>query len=421
MKKLVVIIIVGILAFQSCKKDNLTNEDPVGGSYCSKAKFQVSFNSSLIPSSITEDCVGNILIIGKKQGLICMVKLNSSGRLLWEKTYQNMPYNISSVVTLSDNSIILSSYQNNTREQISNQTDLNNVFIQDTIINPYYCTPSFTIGNFHGEGYNVKSKSYLTKFDNDGNIVWQNNYDECIGNANSIIVNKSGNINMVTMKLKGYVPILVFDNNGVFQDSIKYPLNDNVLAIYEIDKDGNTLWKKEIDNIYNSAYSELASNIEIKQSNNYLLIKTQKQVLYLDATGILKSDYIVQNQYCNNKNISFSANSDLILVSGQYITIDTNVMNYIYNNYIQRLNESQNIEWNHLTDQLLLDNSENNYITINPDSSIVTYYDKSSSYLWEFSSSSLGATIINCNNGITSATNIGGQLIITRTNNLGDY
>lgn len=260
MKNLFVIIIIGLIIVQSCKKVD-PQDNPIATQSCSKAKFQTSITDYMTPCSITEDGDNNILVLGNKEGKISLLKIDTLGAVVWNKSYPNLSGIATKVIVLNDNSIVISSFQNNIIEPIPNLPDINSVFIQISNFLIMGCNPIYKLGNI--DGYTIKSKSFVTKLDKDGNTLWTNSYDEEIGYGKSILKNNNGNINLVTMKLKGRVPILVYDNLGVFQDTINYPENDNIVNVYELDKNGNLIWEKEIQNIYNRGYDELSSNLDL--------------------------------------------------------------------------------------------------------------------------------------------------------------
>ena len=358
--------------------------------------------------------------MGNKEGKLCLIKIDTAGEIVWNKAYPSLTGIASKVIVLNDNSIVVSSYQNNEIEPITNLPAINSVFIQKSYGLPnLYCTIYYEIGDI--DGYNVKSETNLTKLDKEGNILWSNNYEECIGKGNSIIKNSNGNINLVTLKLKGRVPILVFDGNGVFQDTINYPEDDSTLCLYEIASDGNTLWKKEIKHIYNTGYDHLTTSIDVQQTNNNLLVKTEKNTIFFNGSGDVINTFVNHYEHCNNVNSILSGKDDAILISGCYVTIDTIYIHSVFNNYIQRLDDSQNIIWESQNDEILLDNSDGKFITLTSDSTMIKIYDNNGSELWNFSSPASEESIINCNDGLTSVKSENGQLVVTRTNGSGEY
>lgn len=419
MKKLFALLFIGLLITQSCKKDNQGNNDPINANTGSKAKFQTSIPDLMTPCSIIEDCNNNILVLGNKEGKTCLIKIDTSGAIIWNKSYPTLSGIASKLIALNDNSIVISSFQNNTIEQLTNLPNINNVWIQNSNPSLLNCNPSYEYGTI--DGYTIKSKSFITRLDKNGNILWTKSFDESIGNGKSILKNSNGNINLVTMKLKGRVPILVYDSNGIFQDTINYPENDNTVFLYELDMNGNSLWKKEIKNIYNRGYDELSSSLDLQQTNSSLLVKTEKNTIYVNgATNVIKN-YTNHSEFCNNKNISLSGISNSIILSGSYITIDTISMNYKFNNYIQKINETQNIVWEFINSDIILDNNGNRFIALSSDSLSINIYDNSCSFIKSFTTPASHIGIVNCNNGITTVKKSNNQLIVTRTNSLGEY
>lgn len=412
------IVIIVFIMMSGCEKDN-QGDDGNSPSYCSKSKFQTSITDLMIPTSINEDSENSIIVLGNNGGKISIIKLDTLGREIWNKTYSNIPGIASEIIALDDNSIIVSSYKKNEVEPITNLPVLDNVWIQDSYFTVFNCEPHFILGSV--DGYNVISETYLTRLDKNGNVIWTNNFEGCLGKGNSILKNSQGNINLITLKLKGRVPILVYDNNGVFQDTVRYPEDDNTLCFYNINKDGSTLWKKEFDNIYNFGYDEVSTKIDIQETNNYQIIKTEKNILYLSKSGDSIKNHKIHDEYCNNTNKSMCGYGSKILVSGLYITIDTVITNYHYNNYIQQLSEQGNVIWEIENEDILLDYYSDRILTKSKDSAKMNVYDIDGSILWSLTSPSSKISILNCSKGLTSVENINGQLIITRTNDMGEF
>jgi len=419
MKKLFALLFIGLLIVQSCKKDNQENNDPINTISCSKSKFQTSISDLMTPSSVTEDYENNIYVLGNKEGEICIIKIDTSGAIVWNKSYPTLTGIASKLIVLNDNSIVISSFQNNTIEPITNLPDINNVWIQNSNLSLIDCNPYYELGDI--DGYNIISQSFITRLDKNGNILWTNSYEECVGRGKSILRNSNGNINLVTMKLKGRVPILVYDSNGVFQDTINYPENDNIVNLYELDKNGSLLWIKEIKNIFNHGYAELSSNLDLQQTNNTLLVKTEKNIFFINVASDEIKSYTNHSEFCNNKNISLGGMFNSIVLSGYYITIDTISTSYKINNYIQKIDETQNIVWDFANSDIILDNNGNKFIAMSSDSLSINIYDDNCLLIKSFTTPASHIGIINCNNGITTVKKSNNQLIVTRTNSLGEY
>jgi len=417
MKKVLLVLLVGILVAQSCKKDKEDiEEEVVTITYCSKQKFQTTIADMMKPVSIIEDDSNNIIILGEKQGEICLIKVDTLGAEIWNKSFPDIPGIASEVIALDDNSILISSYINNETETIP--PVVTNVWLGRVFSLLEACEMNYQLGD--ADGYSVKSEMYLTRLDRNGSLLWTNTYNECLGNGNSIIRNSKGDINMATIKLKGRYPELVYDSNGVFQDTVNYFFDKNIVFLYEISKEGNTVWKKEFNNIYNRAFDELFATIEIQETNDNILLKTEKNTFFLTSSGDIEGKYINHEDYCNNKNKVLCADANTVLVSGVNIRHDS-ILYLVFNYYIQRLDNSQGISWEIETDDVLLDNYDDIFITLSSDSTVISMYKNDGIKQWNSSIISSPTSIINCIKGVSTVMSSNGQLIITRTNAEGEF
>lgn len=117
--KLFCIIIIDLIILQAYKKDDEIIDVTIT-TICSKSKFQSSISDLIIPTSIYEDDENNIVVLDNKGGEINIIKLDTIGEVIWNKTYLNIPDIASNIIILDNNSIIVSSYKNNEIEPIAN-------------------------------------------------------------------------------------------------------------------------------------------------------------------------------------------------------------------------------------------------------------------------------------------------------------
>jgi len=313
----------------------------------------------------------------------------------------------------------VSSFKPNSILPLDNLPPFNNVWIQVSYLGLFNCKPFYDYGSV--DGYTIKSEAYLTRIDDKGNILWTKQYDECLGKGNSIIRNSVGCLSMVTMKLKGRVPIPVYNQNGIFQDTVNYPEDDNTVCFYIIGKDGNTLLRREIGNVFNRGYSEISIPVDIQEMSSNYVIKTEKNTIILSNTGIVVSRYTNHEAHCNNKNNSMCSHGNTLLVSGYHVTLDTFLLSIRYYHYIQRLSSAVSVLWEIETDDALKDVYADRFVTISSDFRRLKMYSITGSKLWSLTNPGTGVVKINCSKGVTMAKMVGGQLSITRTNSAGEY
>lgn len=419
MKKLFWVAIIGLLIAQGCKKDDnngIINLSPS----CSESIFQISISDMWNPMSITEDSKNNIIVLCNKNNETILIKVDTMGNVIWNKSYPNVPGYASEVITLSDNSILFTSYMYNETEPIANLPYIQNVYVQQAGLSNS-CDPIFEFAA-PIDGYLVKSNSYLTKLDCNGNVLWTNHYEESLGGGTSMFENSQGNICFLTMKLYGRIPTLVYDDYGIFTDTVRYPNDENTLCFYTIDGNGNTLLHKEIPNVYNNEYDRVSTKINLQEINNFSVINAEKNIIFLNFSGDVVKKEIIHEDYCNNINRSMCGDENTILVSGGYATYDPNTMSYQGYQYIQQLSSQGNIDWEIENNDLVLDYYSDRFIANSYDNTKLKMYDDNGSLLWVLTSPGIMVGIINCNKGVSSAvTNIDGDLIITRTNAEGEF
>ena len=406
---------------QGCKKDdNYGVFTPTSITSCSESTFQILISDMWNPTSITEDGNNNIIVLCDKNDETIIIKVDTNGNVIWNKSYPNIPGRALEVITLRDNSILFTSYMYNETEPIANLPVFQNVYVQQAGLSNS-CDPNFEFA-VPIDGYLVNSNSYLTKLDSNGNVMWTNHYAEGLVGGSSMFENSQGNICFVTMKLYGRIPEPVYDNYGVFQDTVLYPTDKNTLSFYTIGVNGNTLLHKEITNVYNSEYDRISTKINLQEINNYNIIQTEKNIMFLNSSGDIVKYEIIHEEYCTNINKSMCADGNTILVSGLYAAYDTTTMVYQNNQYIQQLSAQGNIDWEIANNDLVLDYYSDRFIANGFDDNNLKMYDNNGNLLWELTSPGPMVGIINCNKGITSAlTNIDGDLIITRTNADGEF
>lgn len=94
---------------------------------------------------------------------------------------------------------------------------------------------------------------------------------------------------------------------------------------------------------------------------------------------------------------------------------------YEYHNYLQKIDESQSVVWEFENSDLILDYNSNRFIALSSDFSSINIYDNDCNFIMSSTTLASDIAIINCNNGITTVKKINNQIIVTRTNSLGEY
>jgi hypothetical protein len=210
----------------------------------------------------------------------------------------------------------------------------------------------------------------------------------------------SGNIILMGYLNYGSQGQPVYDNHGIFQDTINYPKDSNKLFLYELDNSGNINWQKSLNNIFDN-YSEYFGDRNIVYNNSYIVVGMPRDILVFDHQGNELKRFIPISPWCNNEILSISkTENDNIYVSGSYFWKNDTLQTYTKYLYFSKININNNEIWKKDM-QGNLTYLSNNAVAIHSDT-IGSVYDNSGNLL--YSSNYLKTNCISktCNNGYIS-------------------
>lgn len=276
------LFIICVLFLSACKKENLNNSPTTNSNnnICSSSSYETPLNNIYFPYSIDEDNDGNTYLLGQYLNQTKIIKIDNTGNIVWEKDSMYIPGTAVQLSILNDNSLIVVSYDDNV---IYSSSFFMQAFYQNGIIASHNCVNSY---EWNDQCYTVgiTAKTYVSKLSSNADVIWTKDFNESYVKGKCLI-EQNNNLLFITMKLNGKQPIFVFDSFGVFQDTVNYPIDKNIIEIYCLDLNGNINWEKQIENIYNIGYEQVVWGIDAIITNNNIVIKTTKELIILDNCG----------------------------------------------------------------------------------------------------------------------------------------
>ena len=319
-KYIVLVLFVIFGTIFSCKKNQIDETEDTKFK-CSEKTFKVSFSDSIRPIDITEDNLGNTLILGDSNNIVQVIKLNQTGQILWKKYYSNFQGKAENILCFNDNSIVIST------GLTEKQTIINNYnayyfqgLVQDDITKN--CIRSYQL-KYGDDCFSYSGKSFLHKLNSDGDLIWTKEYEGGYTKGKTICKTNSDKILLLGYLNNGKVPELVIDQYGVFSDTINYALDKNKYFLYKIDKNGNTIWNKKFNNIYERSL-DYQVNKNLVYTNDKIAISNESNILFLDHSGNEINRILPFDDYCSNRIISFDkAGNESFYISGVYFTFES--------------------------------------------------------------------------------------------------
>jgi len=415
MKKLFILLSLVLLTLFACIKPDKPyfEEDPVSG--CRSSKFQVNINSTLIP------CSGffknpNFFILGEDQGVTKVLKLDSIGDIVWEKSFPNISGTASSIIVLNNNEPVIVTKENDMKIPLST-TSFSNVWVQNGYIDYPTCQPFYELGS-SDSSFRITSKTNIVCLNVDGSIKWSKSLDHSFGGNNCLQDFMNTDIMVVTMKIQGKVPDFVYDANGVFQDTVNYSMDSNMVYITDYTLSGAQLWQIVVPNVFNNSYTEMRPNLSFGFDHNYF-VKSAKDLIEVTTNGYIMNRERLDSIHCAQSATSMIKDSDVSLISGWYKEIDTTTGISQDFNYIKRTDKGKT--WTINSKDILIAQSNDRFVTISEDSTQISVYDLAGSLKWSYACSKPVTCGFNCAQGLFIAEQINGVLQITNTDIDGNY
>ena len=417
MKKLLLLSFSLLLLF-ACGKDDKPDENPITPVPCSSLTFQTTINSTLIPVSITEDYNKNIIVLGTENGVTKVLKIDSAGGLVWKKDFSNVDGKPARIIALSDNSLVFATKLFNKKEYFA-VNGYNSIWIQNGY-NRLGCKKSYELGN-DDNNYHVKSGTNLVKINSKGDVQWTKKIDRCFGDANSLQKYSDQSFVLLTMKFYGKIPEPIYDGNGVFQDTVNYSLDSNIIYLSKFASDGKLYWQIEVDHVFNMQYDSLPTALGIGITSSEIVIQADRELISIDNGGTIVKREQMNNTNCTYELCSIGAIGNDVFISGNYIDYANPFWHYT----LKRMDGSNG--WGVEPNEIIEDVGQKNIITrelifnSNENYYKLKYYSTQGTLIWQYTSVKDYACTFNCKEGITIAEQKSGGLLITRTDDSGNF
>ena len=409
MKKLLSVLGLLLFVLAGCQKGN-NSANPSG---CSASSYQTVIDEpDFSPVDIAEDDAGNTFVVGTNTQQTMLIKLNSSGNVVWSKSL-SVGHTPAELLTLSDHSILLLFKEGIVRDYFENTPD--NILIQIGIDGTDNCKAIYHLGSTGC--FTIDGKVTILRIDKNGNQVWSKEFSGNYINGNSILRNNKNSFALLTTNLYGKQPDYIYDNNGIVTKA-SFPLDSNSLNIYNISYEGNILQKNRISNIFNSSWSDsFWPPVSLVKLDDKLVVKSIHYLIYINSSGIETKRINLHPVFCNNMLLRMvPLNGSSYIVNGsysQFTTIETPFP------YTQKMNSDGDIVWQVDESLLLKDGRDNSFITSSY--SEVQFYDSNGKLKWTLNGVNTDCIMINCNRGITFASTVNNKLILTRTDQNGKF
>ncbi len=402
---LLLILVVG------CSKNDAINN---ANTTCSTSTFEISLEKHLGVIDLCEDNLGNIFILGQKEGQTRLLKLNDEGKILWSNPIDNS-MTPREIIALSDNSVIILLKG----ESVKTYCDALYEEQMSWIQHGYYgmnCIPIYELGR--SVCYSYESEVMLLKFAEDGNQLWSKTIPDHYIDGSSLAANNNSDFYLLTGHFYGLQPEYVYNDQGEFADTIIYPVDRNHLTLYNISYEGHIIWERNLTDIYNSSERDrFYTGINIANVEESILIKCHNEIITVNNQGEEISRLDVLPDICHDQLYYLAGFEEAYyLLSGSYSVFDGTQQSI---SYTELRNLDHEIIWKKEKISFLADAQRDNYVTTNAFS--IDYFNRNGELVWTIKESVLGGIKINCNNGVIFSSFKNGQTYITKTDENGNY
>lgn len=402
---LLLILIVG------CSKNNVADYPT---NVCSTSTFNIALEDNIGVVDLCEDNLGNIFILGINEGQNNLLKLNEEGEILWSNSIDNS-MTPREIIALSDNSVIILMKGESVKTYCDALYEGQMLYAQSGFYG-INCIPTYELGS--SICYSYKAEVLLLRIDTDGSLLWSKTIPDHYINGNSLAANNATDFYLLTAHFYGMQPEYVYNDQGEFVDTINYPLDRNHLTLYNISYEGDINWESQLNDIYNSTWSDRFSpGINIAKVEESILIKATNEIITVNNQGEEISRFDVLPDICHDAVYYLASFEEAYyLLSGSYSIFDETEQRFPYTE-LRNLNHE--IIWQKEQFSYFADARGDNFVTSKAFS--IDYYNRNGELLWTIKESVLGGIKINCNNGVIFSSFKNGQMYITKTDKNGNF
>jgi hypothetical protein len=348
MKQLIAypLLTICLLFFSTCKKDVKVNPDSGATVLPCELNTPTFIRDIGIQDTfydVSEDLQRNIVLLGKTH----LLKYDYKGSLKWSKliSWNGIPQNIiradGEQYFVTSSTVNIKQHQPNefyNKDAIGRDfalaTYLRGRFNQDFSCSNYFNRVSKSFGDDLDILKGVdkpqnNSHCTLHKFDKDGKLLWSKSFEGNLFKGTSICRTEDDNYVLLTYKQSGLFQIIDFDDNGLFQDTVKSIIDQNAITVHKIDPSGNTIWSKTIEGVlyigdlntirdFNYNWLSMA----VASGNTFIL--TQKYLYVVDANGNLTKKMTPYSTKCSFSSANLYAfNNTIYLLGNLYFNYNT--------------------------------------------------------------------------------------------------
>lgn len=303
------IFLVFIVLFFACSKpDENKNSDSEPEIQCIDSEFSEAYAYNFKPSCVIEDSKSNILILGKEENKITVIKLDAYRNVLWYKYMDDMYGNPMNIVEVNDGGYILTSGRMHFESAYGNP--INSCSVQEGFeldsTNNYQ--PFFETRNDYTPEYQTSLDNiiYVSKIDEDGNIL---NQTSDAGNytPGQIIQSIENNEFLMT--------IFRFRGDGAYYNypwgpPISFPKDKNLLIFYKLDLNGTFVFSNGLYDalVYESIDEILNNKIEfsIAVNGDQYVVNLPNETYLTDHYGFEENKYQPKFNFTGNHTFSMT-------------------------------------------------------------------------------------------------------------------
>ena len=300
MKRKIIILLCATFLL-GCSKDNriipkATTKDCRESLYT----FSRELTGGYIWCDLLEDAAKNIVLAGDNS----IEKYTPDGTLLWKKSV-SLPGQVQQVIQADGDHYFVASASYEIESFGANElynkdagpgSTLDLVMYIDTwgkldkeckkMYNRVQAQKSFILRNSLPQN---TSMCALTKLDNEGNLLWARSFRGNYFKGTSVAASPDGNLYLLTLKQSGFYKSALFDQNGVFQDTLETPsITENSFTLYKISPEGNIVWQKDFDHMYKDQ-ADYDGLVNLVSTGGQVFIQTGKDMIRVTHGGAIVS------------------------------------------------------------------------------------------------------------------------------------
>ena len=217
---------------------------------------------------------GETSSFGAGERNISIMRLDKDGSIIWQKTYSGTySSGLSSIQKTFDGNIVVNgglSLAENEPFQWIFKIDLSGNIIWQKIYDVYLYVYVYSVQATSDAGYIMAGEisfgsyedAWVCKLDSDGNIVWQKSYGDIYSDFAEVIMQTLDGGYLINAR-RGY---------------LKGDSTDYDIWMFKLDSSGNIIWQKS----YYTSYWEFSSSMDFTQDGGYIIVAESPRIVNSD-------------------------------------------------------------------------------------------------------------------------------------------